>query len=408
MRFSYLAFDGRNKIKRGVIDAVNLHEATKMLVEQGWYVRKITPRLGLAHGFGFLNFSHIALIDKVLLVKHLATMLKSGITLNEALDVIYEQTTSKKFKKIIREVAEKVKSGQSLGNALSRFPKTFDPLFFNVIKIGEESGTLEENLEYLSIVLNDRLELKRNIQAASFYPAIVLTAVFGLGFVLAYFVLPKITQLFKTLNFELPLSTKILLWLAAMMENYGLIILFGVLAGLIVLRILILTKTIKPIWHWFLLRLPIIGNIMINYNLVQINRTLGALLKSGLTIDQAIKVAAETTANLVYRRRLQKVFPEIQKGRTPSASLSETNQSSGKPLFPLLVTKMIGVGEKSGRLDESLTDLAEYFEKELENTTKNLTTVLEPLLLLLVGLVVGFVAVSVIAPIYQITGKFGR
>jgi len=305
-------------------------------------------------------------------------------------------------------VAEKVKSGQSLGNALSRFPKTFDPLFFNVIKIGEESGTLEENLEYLSIVLNDRLELKRNIQAASFYPAIVLTAVFGLGFVLAYFVLPKITQLFKTLNFELPLSTKILLWLAAMMENYGLIILFGILAGLIVLRILILTKTIKPIWHWFLLRLPIIGNIMINYNLVQINRTLGALLKSGLTIDQAIKVAAETTANLVYRRRLQKVLPEIQKGRTLSDSLAETNQSSGKPLFPLLVTKMIGVGEKSGRLDESLTDLAEYFEKELENTTKNLTTVLEPLLLLLVGLVVGFVAVSVIAPIYQITGKFGR
>lgn len=408
MRFSYLAFDGRNKIKRGVIDAVNLHEATKMLVEQGWYVRKITPRLGLAHGFGFFNFSHVALIDKVLLVKHLATMLKSGITLNEALDVIYEQTTSKKFKKIIREVAEKVKSGQSLGNALSRFPKTFDPLFFNVIKIGEESGTLEENLEYLSIVLNDRLELKRNIQAASFYPAIVLTAVFGLGFVLAYFVLPKITQLFKTLNFELPLSTKILLWLAAMMENYGLIILFGILAGLIVLRILILTKTIKPIWHWFLLRLPIIGNIMINYNLVQINRTLGALLKSGLTIDQAIKVAAETTANLVYRRRLQKVLPEIQKGRTLSDSLAETNQSSGKPLFPLLVTKMIGVGEKSGRLDESLTDLAEYFEKELENTTKNLTTVLEPLLLLLVGLVVGFVAVSVIAPIYQITGKFGR
>ena len=155
-----------------------------------------------------------------------------------------------------------------------------------------------------------------------------------------------------------------------------------------------------------MIKLPIIGGIIINYNLVLFNRTLGILLKSGLTIDQAIIITSQTTANLVYQKRIKMILPQIQRGKSLADILSGFKQSQRKPLFPLLVIKMIDVGERSGRLDESLAYLADYFGKEVDNTTKNLTTVLEPLLLIFVGLIVGFVAISVISPIYQVTGQF--
>ena len=236
MKFNYLAFNAGNKIQKGVIEAANLKEATKLLIGQGWYIKKINARSGFKIGFFDFSVGRVSLLDKVLLVKHLATMIKSGISLNEALEVIGQQTTSKKFSRIINTVLAKVKTGQSLATALAKFPKSFDPLIVNIIQVGEESGTLEANLEYLANELEDRLELRRNIKAAAFYPAIILTATFGLGLVLAYFVLPKITRLFQTLSFELPWTTRLLLWVAAVMDRYGLFIILGLIGGLFFLR----------------------------------------------------------------------------------------------------------------------------------------------------------------------------
>ncbi|MFA5022373.1 MAG: type II secretion system F family protein [Patescibacteria group bacterium] len=408
MKFVYQVFDSSNKTQKGVIDAQNLKEANKLLISQGWYIKKIAPKGIFKSVFSEFSLGGVSLIDKVLMVKHLGTMIKSGINLNEALEVIADQTTSKKFKRIVNDILDKIKAGQSLANALARYPRVFDPLIVNIIKVGEESGTLEANLEYLASELEDRLELRRNIKAAAFYPVIVLSATLGLGLVLAYFVLPKITQLFKTLDFDLPLQTKILLWVADVMDHYGLYIIAGVIFGIIGFRILTKQNFFKPTWHWLIIKFPIVGTIIINYNLVLINRTLGILLKSGLTIDQAIVITSDTTANFVYQKKLKESLPQIQKGKRLSDIFSEFKQSRRSPIFPLLVIKMIGVGERSGRLDESMTYLADYYEKEVDHTTKNLTTVLEPILLIFVGLMVGFIAVSVITPIYQITGKFNQ
>jgi len=383
-----------------------LKEATRLLIDQGWYIKKIIPRGGLRTGWHDFTFGGVSLLEKVLLVKHLLTMLKSGISINEALEVIASQSNSKKFKVVVSQIVEKIKTGQSLASAMAAFPKIFDPLIINIIRVGEESGTLEENLQYLADELEDRLEIRRSIKTAAFYPSIILSATFGLGLVLAYFVLPKITRLFKSLSFELPLSTKILLWAANFMDQYGLYLIIGIIIGLIALRLLITWKAFKPVWHNFILKIPVINDIVINYNLVLICRTLGILLKSGLTIDQAVNIAVLTTNNFVYKKRLEKSLPQIQKGKRFSDILASFRQSKRAPLFPLLVTKMINIGERSGRLEESLSYLASYFQKEVDNTTKNLTIILEPILLIIVGLVVGFVAVSVISPIYQVTGQF--
>jgi len=409
MKYSYVAFDAQNKIQKGVIEATNLKEATQLLLGQGWFIKKIAPKGKSRGSFNMsIGFGRVKLIDKALFVKHLSTMLKSGININEALEVISDQTSNPKFKKITRAVLEQVKSGHSLGKSLERFPKVFDPLFINIIKVGEDSGSLEENLEYLASELEDRLELIRNIKAASFYPMIILVATGGLALVLSYFVLPQITRLFTTLDFDLPLSTRILLWGAALMENHGILVVGGIIGFFVGLKVLISQSFAKPVWHLILLKLPILGGTIVQYNLVMMNRTLSILLKSGLTIDQAIKITTETTVNRVYKKKLKLMLPQIQKGKTLSSIMAGFKASKRNPLFPLLVIKMISVGERSGRLDESLEYLSTYFAKEVDNTTKNLTTVIEPIMLVGVGLMVGFIAISVISPIYEITGKFRR
>lgn len=406
MKFSYVAFDAKNKVQKGITEAASLKEATKLLIDQGWYVTKIKPRGRAKVGFREFSLGRVPLVNLALFIKHLGIMIKSGISLNEALETIAGQTSSKKFIKIINQVLERVKAGRTLSSALAEHSKIFDPLMINIIRIGEESGTLEGNLEYLAGELEDRLDLRQKIKTATLYPIIILIATFGLGIVLAYFVLPKITRLFETLSFELPLTTKILLWTAKIMDLYGAYIFLGIIAFGIFFRFLITRKFMKPFWHRLLTKSPIIGSIIINYNLALVSRTIGVLLKSGLTIDQAISVASETTNNAVYKKRLKEILTQVQKGKRFSDALSSFKDSKRQPLFPLLAIKMIGVGERSGQLSESFTYLANYFAKEVDNTTKNLTTIIEPILLVSIGLIVAFVALSVISPIYQITGKF--
>ncbi len=406
MKFKYTAFNKNNQTEKGIIEAKNLKDATKILIDQGWFIKKISPRGRFKTGFSELSIGRVSLMEKVLFAKHLGVMIKSGINLNEALEVIFDQSPSKNFGKIIKNVLEGVKKGQSLSGSMSKYPKVFDSLFINIIKVGEESGTLQENLEYLTNEMEERLELKKNIRNAAFYPAIVFISTFGLGLILVYFVLPKITALFKSLSFDLPTSTRFLLWIAEVADKHGLVIFAGLVVFFIGFRVLVRQRFFKKPWHWALIKMPILGGIIINYNLVLINRTLAILLKSGLTIDRGVEIAVETTNNFIYKDRLKKILPQIQRGKRFSDSMASFRQSKRKPIFPLLVIKMIGVGEQSGRLDESFEYLSEYFGKEVDNSTKNLTTILEPLLLIFVGLAVGFIAISVISPIYQITGQF--
>jgi len=408
MKFKYLAFDAKNKNQQGVIEAATLSEATQLLLSQGLYIKKITPKEGFKGGIFDISFGGVSLVDKLLFVKHLGTMLQAGIDVTEALEVVADQTESKKFKSILRGMLSDVRSGKSLAASLSRYPKIFDQLYINIIKVGEESGTLEENLNYLAKEMENRMELRRNIRSAAFYPAIVLMATGGLGVVLAYFVLPRITKLFGSLDVELPASTKFLLWVSTTVENHGVLLAIGSVAFFVFFSFLTRQNFFKPFWHGLLIHMPIIGNIIMHYNLALIHRTMGTLLKSGLTINRSLEITILTTANVIYQKRLKMALPEIEKGKKLSDSLVALQHRSSKTLFPLLAIKMIGVGEKSGRLDESLSYLSSYFEKEVSQTTKNLTTILEPLLLITVGLVVGFIAISVISPIYQLTGQFRR
>ncbi|MBI4067696.1 type II secretion system F family protein [Candidatus Gottesmanbacteria bacterium] len=346
-------------------------------------------------------FSHVSHIDKLFFTRHLAIMIKSGIPIAEALTIIHDQNKSSSFKIALWQIYKNVENGQTLSKSLGNHPKIFDKFYLSLIDVGEKSGTLENNLEYLAAYLDKQYRLNQKIQGAMFYPTFVLVATSVIGGAISFFVLPKMIDLFSSFNVELPLSTKILLAMANIIKNYGIVLLFifGIL--IVSFKAIIKTPFIKPLWHRILLKIPIFGNIIQNTELVNFTRNIGTMLKSGLPIILALDIQQGAASNVIFRGYLTNLAKAVAKGKSIMAEL-ETGKYNH---IPPIVAKMIGVGEKTGRLEENLLYLGDFFEEEIDNTTKNLSTILEPVLLVFIAVIVGFVALSIISPIYQFTSS---
>lgn len=345
-------------------------------------------------------FSNISFLDKLIFTKHLAVMLKSGISLAESLTSLKNQIKSPAFSKVLSEVQKDINNGQSLEKALSKHPQAFDAFYVSLISIGEKSGNLEKNLEYLSSQLQKSYEFRKKIQGAMLYPLIILGATVIIGFSLSIFVLPKLTDLFTSLNVELPLTTKILLFISITMKDYGIFIMSALIGAGVGIFFLLQTSSVKPRWHRLLLSLPAIGSLLQNIILASLCRDLGVMLKSGLTITSALEAEFKALDNLVYKEYISDLLKAVGKGKKISEELNDEKYY----LIPEIAAKMIGVGENTGKLEDTLLYLGDFFEEEVDDTTKNLANILEPLLLLGIGLVVAFVALAIISPIYQLTG----
>lgn len=336
------------------------------------------------------------------LAKHLSVMLKSGLTITEALSIALDGSHGR-FKKIMAGVLNSVEAGNPFSQALSAYPRVFSNLFISAIYAGESSGTLEENLENLAEQLKKEKELRSKIKGAMVYPILVMTAAFILGLGMAFLVLPKITPLLEGLRVELPFTTRALIWFSHLIESRGLALFIGLIAVIAAAAWAVRQKFSRPVTHWLFLNIPIVKNISRHSNLAHICRTLGMLLKSGLNIDEALKITTNSTGNYYYQKSLARIGERTSRG----AGLSE-NFSQFKKLYPTTVIRMIKVGEKSGKLDETLMYLSDYYELEAENNAKTLSTAIEPLLLLLIGVFVAFLALSIITPIYNVTGGISR
>ncbi len=354
---------------------------------------------GLDIQIQFGNPYKVKIMDVVLFTKHLSLTLRSGIPLPEGLRIMQEQVRGN-MKNIVRELATDINHGDDFHTALERFPDAFSEIYINMIKTGEESGTLEDKLERLAEQLKKIQDLKKKVKAAMIYPTMIFVAIFCLGLAIAMFVLPKILPLFESMDIELPITTQILIIVANIFEKHGLIItplsIFGMWLFFWILR----QKWIKPYTHNLILKLPISGRIAQNMNLEKFTYTLGSLLESGLTIDKALETTSTSTSNLIYRRHVASLIPSILTGQTLKQALEKHPE-----LFPPITTKMIGVGEETGTLGTSLQFLAEYYEEEVDDTMKNLSTILEPVMLIFIGIVVGVVAMSILSPIYAVTGN---
>jgi type IV pilus assembly protein PilC len=346
-----------------------------------------------------IDFSGVSDLDILTFTKHLSVSLKSGLTLSEGIDIVLDQAKGK-WRKMLLDISDMVKAGSPLYKALDVYSKYFTSIYVSTVKSGELSGTLARNLERLSKQLYKSRKLKKKIKSAMIYPMFIFVAVVGLGFSVAIFVLPKILPLFKMLGTEIPLTTRWLIAIAELFESHALAIIFGFIGLCIFLTWFLTRNFVKPVTHRIILRIPVFGKLSKNIIIERFTRNLGTLLNSGVPIASSLKISREAMDNREYNGALAAVVLEVESGGDLKTALS-----AYPFLFPSLVSKMIGVGEKTGNLSETLKYVADYYEDEIGETVRNLSTMLEPILLITIGILVGLVAMSILGPIYQITGS---
>ncbi len=344
-------------------------------------------------------FLRVGVHDQVLFLKHMTVMLDAGIPLRETLETIQIQTDSVALRYAISVAVKDLSDGHQLNFSLKRFPTIFDSFFINVVRVGEASGSLAQAVQYLGTQMQKAEEIRSQVRSAMLYPAIIFSGAIGIALYLTFFILPQLLPLFSSLSVNLPLSTRILLAIVKGLRLYWPIAL-AVLGGTIVVSS-VLWKKVVAVRYAFTkisLLIPVIGHLSREIQTTQFSRILGTLLTSGVKVVPALRVTADSVSNLVYRKELQEVAFAVERGGTIGEELGKYPK-----LFSRTTVSMISVGERTGGLPKSLIAIAEFSEHEVEGMTKNLTTLIEPIVLLLVGLMVGFVALSIVSPIYQLT-----
>lgn len=355
--------------------------------------------LSYISNISIFSYAKFSVKKQTFFAKRLSFLIKAGVPILESIYVLIKQTKSKSEIKVLNKVTSDIANGQSLSASLGRFKGVFGNFAINIIKAGESSGTLMQNLNYLADELKKKELLRKKIMSALLYPIIITIATLGIAGLLIFYIFPKILPIFKSLNAELPLSTRILIFLSEIIANYGTAIFFGAL--IFTLIIYFLNKKLPRVRlfsHGLILRLPFIGNVVRHYNITNTTRTLGLLLKSGISLNESIAITIDTTENLQYKKAFENISLGVMKGKTISGSIHPKSI-----VFPDMLEQMISIGERSGNLPDTLIYLSEYYENEFDDLTKNLSSSIEPILMIIMGILVGFVAISIITPIYGIS-----
>lgn len=341
----------------------------------------------------------IPLAQKLFFTENLRVMIHAGLSMSEALNTLALQAESKTFRKIILDVKEHVESGKLLSDGLKKFPRTFPNIFINMVGVGEISGTLEENLAELTLQMKKDYTLRSKVKGAMTYPIVILVAMLGITTGLIVFVLPKLLAVFKEFgDVKLPLPTRILITISDFAQENGLIVLAGFILIVLTFVGIIRTKRGRRLFHLALLRSPIIGPIVQKVNLARFSRTISALLKTDIPVVQAFTITSDVVSNVHYHQAMSETAEKIKKGDTISAALSAFPK-----LFPPLVVQMVYVGERSGTVDTLLGDIANFYESQVDDVLSNLSSIIEPILILMLGGMVGGIALAVITPIYTLT-----
>ncbi len=399
-KFRYYARSRKNELAIGTVRAQTIKDATAQALKkhQQIYLAEAEEPFVLLRLFRL----HIGLIEKIVLVKNLHVMLKAGMPIDEAFNFLHQQSTRHATKKITAQIMKQLSAGNSLSSALGAFPSTFSPFFINMIYVGEKSGTLDINLEHLGSELEHSLELRRKVRGAALYPLIILVSTVILGGLMIRWVLPQLIRVFKSIDIPLPTSTRIFLQGAELLQNYSFMIVVVVVSAVLLFRLILRQRPmLHAKWIRLLLKIPLIGTVLASYNLAQVTRTLGILLRAGIPLTDALDITALATDNIYYKLELIRSKQMVSQGLGLGESLAR------QKAVPL-VAQLISIGERSGNLDVNLLYLSDFYNNRIDYLTKDLPTVLEPILLLTVGLMVGFVAISILSPIYEFTASVGR
>jgi len=344
------------------------------------------------------HLSRVKQDELVMVTRNLGSMLTAGLTVIRALTVIERQTKNPRLKGVTKRIVERINQGDQFNEALAEFPAVFDDLYIAMVKAGEESGSLAESLKTLSIQMERSSNLKKKIKGAMIYPSIVITVMFIIGILMMIYVMPQITGVFKGMKKELPVTTKVLIGTSDFMVAHTVLVLGGIALVIIGAMYFLRSKIGKVATSWVVVRLPVIGTMAKEANSARTARTLSSLLQSGVDVMRSIEITEEVLQNVFYKKVLREALAKVETG----TALSETFIKHSN-LYPILVGEMILVGEETGQIAGMLGELANYYEAEVERKTKDLSTIIEPLLMVVIGGGVGFFALALIAPIYSIS-----
>ena len=399
-RFNYKTQSNAGKMETGVIEATDKFSLAAQFKNEG----KIVISLSEFKQKDYLKLevlnemlSRIKLQDKIIFARNLSAMINAGLSLSRALGVLERQSTNLKFKKVLQSLTYNISKGKSLSDGMKEFPKVFPPLFVSMVGAGEESGNLADSLLIVGNQLEKTYLLKKKIKGAMIYPAIVISAMIIIAILMFIFVVPTLSETFKSMNVELPMSTTIIIGISEFLANHGILALLIAVIVVTVLVILFRTPKGKRYGELTLLHLPIFSKLVKESNSARTARTLSSLLSAGVDVVEAISITKSVVQNSFYKDVLTAAGENVQKGIALSAIFMENSN-----LYPVLVGEMIEVGEETGKLSDMLLRVAEFYENEVDTATRDLSTIIEPILMVVIGAGVGFFAVSMITPMYSI------
>ncbi|MBI2596528.1 type II secretion system F family protein [Candidatus Daviesbacteria bacterium] len=394
--FTYVARDLEGRDHKGTIETGDERQVAQILGRGGLIV--ISIRKQVEGGKGLTSFfNKVSFNDLVIATRQLATMIEAGLVLSEAIDILVEQQPNKTFKDILGEVSRDIKGGLDLATAFKKHPEVFPPLYSSLIKAGEESGKLDIVLTQMALNLEKDREFRSRIRGAMIYPIMVVVMMGVVVSIMMFFVIPRLLSLFTQSNIELPLPTKILIAVSNFFTGYWWLMLIFLVVGVITFKRWIAKPAGRLSFDSLMLKTPIVGKIIQGNSLTNFTRTFGLLASAGIPLLNGLEIVNGILGNSVYQKALAETQQGVERGLTFSAQLESTG------VFPKIVSQMFRVGEETGKVDKVSFKMAEYFEAETDHLVKNLTVVIEPLVLVVLGIGVAFLVFSIILPIYQLT-----
>jgi len=377
--------------RSAVYSMLKMQEATLVSLEE--------VKGGFSFNFQKLNarFSTVKTNDVIIFTKNLGAMIEAGLPVSRALFVLQRQTKNQKFKKVLNELQEAIRKGESLSGGLSRHPEVFSRILVSMVKAGEESGSLSESLKIVSTQMEKTYVLKKKVKGALMYPGIILSVMLVIGVLMLIYVVPTLTATFKELEVELPTSTQIIIFISDFLKDYTLFFMLIVLGIIFGIYALFKNPKGKRFFDYLFLHIPLISGLVKETNSARTARTLASLLSSGVEVVTSINITKDVVQNSYYKEVLVEAEAKVQKGVLLSKIFEEHSD-----IYPIFVSEMISVGEETGKLSDMLQRIAIFYEEDIDQKTKNMSTIIEPFLMVFIGAAVGFFALSMITPTYSL------
>lgn len=400
MRFFYKAKTETGIIESGYLEAADKIDVENILREkkQSLVFLKEEKMVALFDLTTINNmFVWVKLHDKIIFTRNLSVMLSAGLPLSRSLSILEKQTKNFKFKVALNSLIEDINAGMGLSDGMKKFPAIFSNLFVSMVKAGEESGSLPQSLRAVGEQLERTYTINRKVRGALTYPAIILSAVFGIGILMLIYVVPTLTKTFADLRVELPASTQFIINTSSFLVNHTVLFIVSLIIFILLSYIGIKSQRGQLVVSFVSMHFPVISKIVQEFNSARATRTLSSLFSAGVPVQHAIAISADVMQNVYFKKVLIEAGEKIEKGSTLSSVFKENSN-----LYPVIVGEMMEVGEETGKLSEMLMNIAVFYEEEVEAATKDLSTIIEPLLMIVIGAAVGFFAVSMITPMYSV------